>query len=176
MRTEKQRIIKQVLCKSFFSESCYLPPPKTSHMSIVCLSLASVQAVEELQALQHHLWGQKTAFLALYLLPNTETHVNLPVWCFSAQQGAKLWISLLFSVKRKRKIRGKMAEKTESKYLGKESHEAVFFCFLKKKTQRKLLLFRKTREYKSIEKFSIAGIKSLQSLQNDKVIKTEAGI
>lgn len=38
-----------------------------------------------------------------------------------------------------------MAEQTASKYLGKESYEAIFFCFLKKRTQRKLLLFRKNK-------------------------------
>lgn len=70
-----------------------------------------------------------------------------------------------------------MAEKTESKYLEKEPYEAIFFCFLKKgHRETSYSSERKTREHKSIEKFSLAGIKSLQSFQNDKVIKTEAGI
>lgn len=32
---------------------------------------------------------------------------------------------------------------------------------------------KKEREYNHIEKFGLAGFKSLQSFQNDKVIKTE---
>lgn len=53
----------------------------------------------------------------------------------------------------------------------------LFLLIFKEKGHRENSYYlEKEREYNRIEKFGLAGIKSLQSFQNDKVIKTETRI
>lgn len=162
MRTEKQRIVKQVLHTSFF------PGSRISHLQRGRTSLFENHLTGfnvgsgEHHALQHHQWGQKTAlFLAMFLLSNTETHMNLPVWYFSAQQEAKLWISLLFSVKMEKK-EGKWLRKDSPNIQGRNRMKLFLLLFKEKDTEKALIIQKK--------KGSIITLKSLV-LQELKVFK-----
>lgn len=152
MRTEKQRIIKQGLNMSFFLGPVSSTSIDVVHVYLKTTSLASVQVVEEHRALQHHQWSQKTALFQQCTYLKTQSHMNLPVWYFSAQQEAKLWISLLFSVKKWGK-KGKWLRKQSPNIQGRNYIKLFLLLFREKDIEKKSYCLDKEREYNHIENF-----------------------